>query len=270
MPARSSPDELAQQARFIFEGTVEHLQATTMANLPATGRTVVVRVDKVVQAPPSLNGAAGQSITVQLASRERVKEGQHWLFFTNGWLFGETVAVQSIGHRRITDVPASLAGVAAAPADETTSRDLQARLSDAHTVVTGRVTSVRVPPEPAGPPVAAAGAQEPTRRYSEHDPVWRDAVVQVESVEKGGQVPSNVVIRFASSDDVRWHQVPKLEPGQEGVFLLQQPAGGAAAGPMAVAAAGGEPVFTISHALDVRPSDQLAHIKQLIGTAPEP
>jgi len=269
MPASSTPDELAQQARFIFRGTVERLRAATMANVPVTGRTVVVRVDEVIQAPPALSRAAGQSITVQLASRERVKEGQQAVFYTNGWLFGESVAVQSIGHRPPTGVPAALAGPAAAPAQETVSRDLQARLSDAETVVTGRVTSVGVPPAPAGPPVAAAGEPGTTRRFSEHDPVWRDAVVEVSSVEKGSQVPSSVVIRFPSSDDIRWHQVPKLEPGQEGVFILQQPAGGAAAGPMAAAAAGGEPVYTISHRLDVRPTDQLAHIKQLMESAPD-
>lgn len=104
MPARSSPEELAQQARFIFRGTVEQLQAATMTNVPVTGRTVVVRVDEVIQAPSALAHVAGQRITVQLGSRERVTVGQQAVFYTNGWLFGESVAVQSIGHRPPTGV----------------------------------------------------------------------------------------------------------------------------------------------------------------------
>ena len=66
-----------------------------------------------------------------------------------------------------------------------------------------------------------------------------------------------------------WHDVPKLQPGQEGVFLLHRPAEATAA----AAAAGftpeaGQIVYSVSDSLDVRPSEQLGHIKQLIDTVP--
>ena len=149
MPTSSSPDDLAQQARFIFRGTVERLQAATMAQVPVTSRTVVVRIDEIVQAPPAMTPFAGQSITVQLAPRERVKEGQQAVFYTNGWLIGESLAVQSVGHQPLAGVPAALAGPVAAPPLQQESRDLQDRLNDAELVVTGRVTSVQAPVEPA-------------------------------------------------------------------------------------------------------------------------
>ncbi|MFL5759970.1 MAG: hypothetical protein ACJ789_09535 [Thermomicrobiales bacterium] len=260
-----SPDELAKQARFIFRGTVQRLRATTMADVPATDRTVVVRVDEVVQAPPALAQTAGQEITVQLGSRERVKQGLQATFYTNGWLFGESLAVRSIGHRPLPAIPASLAGPTATPAQESVSRDLQARLSGAEMVVTGRVASVRIPETPtAGLAFGVEGQPRGAERYSEHDPLWREAVVNVDSIEKGRGKPKSVVVRFPASDDVRWRNVPKLEPGQEGVFILHQPAG-VAAGAAAVREAGG-PVYAVSHSLDVRPSEQLGQIKQLIST----
>jgi len=260
-----SPEELARQARFIFRGTVRHQHATTMPDVPATDSTVVVRVDEVVQAPPALAKSVGQEVTVQLGSRERVKDGEQATFYTNGWLFGESVAVKSIGHRPLAAVPAALAGPVATAAQESTSRDLHARLSDAELVVTGRVASVRMPETSAdaisfGIDAHPGGAE----RYSEHDPLWREAVVDVDSVEKGSGKPRSVVVRFPASDDVRWRNVPKLEPGQEGVFILQQPTGAAAV--PSFAAGAGERVYTVTHPLDVRPNDQLGHIKQLIAT----
>jgi hypothetical protein len=242
-----------------------------MAEVPVTGRTVVVRIDEILQAPPAVTPFVGQPITVQLAPRERVKAGQQAVFYTNGWLAGASLAVRSLGHRPVTDVPPALAGPEAAPAQQQASRDLQNRLSEAELVVTGRVTSVQAPAAAAAPVgMAAAEAQpEGVARVNEHDPVWREAIVEVASVEKGSPNTKQVSVLFPASDDVLWHNVPKLEPGQEGVFILQRPAAAAeAAAAEAFALDADTPVYTVLDPLDVRPSGQLGHVKQLIETAP--
>jgi len=235
-----------------------------MASYETTARTLVVRVDEIIQAPAVLEKWVGQEVTVQLGPREQVKDGQQAVFYTNVVQLGESVAVQSLGHRPPTAIPAALAGPAATPTEELASRQLQAELSDAHMVVTGRVTDVRVPQEAPAAPVAAADEPAQVQYYSEHDPLWREAVVQVDSVEKGTQSSQSVVVRFPASDDVRWQDDPKLQPGQSGVFILQQPPGQIAADSASLAA-GAQPVYTVT---TVRPSDQLGHIKQLIDTAP--
>src|SRR5689334_3151552 len=102
MPAKPRPENLAAQAKFVFQGTVTKLKATTLPGVPATDHTVIVRVDQVVHAPDALVDLAGHEITVQLARGERVKPNQSVVFFTNGWIFGESVAVQSIGHEAAT------------------------------------------------------------------------------------------------------------------------------------------------------------------------
>ena len=100
MPASSSIDNLARQAQFIFTGTVSRLNAVTVAAFEPNPNTAVVRVDEVVQAPPALGDQTGKEITVWLKRPGTVVAGQQALFFTNGWLFGETIAVQEVAHRK--------------------------------------------------------------------------------------------------------------------------------------------------------------------------
>src|SRR5947209_377768 len=98
MPRRSRADELAERANFVFLGTVLRLQDATLAAVEDRTRTVVVKVDQVFHAPDALAHTAGQEITVLLARGETVATGQQVVFYTNGWLLGESIAVQSVGH----------------------------------------------------------------------------------------------------------------------------------------------------------------------------
>src|SRR5947207_14232072 len=101
MAATSRAERMASEARFVFEGTVVALGRATMEQVPVSDRTAVVRVDAVIQGPVELNNFSGQEITVELASREKVEVGQQLVFFANPWLFGRSVAVQSLGHHAI-------------------------------------------------------------------------------------------------------------------------------------------------------------------------
>src|SRR5205085_8933985 len=101
MAQNSKAEELAEQARFVFEGTVKKLKASTIPQVDDKSRTVIVKVNKIRQSPPSLSHYGGQEITVKLAKGETVKVAQQATFFTNEWLFGKSVAVESIGHTPI-------------------------------------------------------------------------------------------------------------------------------------------------------------------------
>ena len=66
--------------------------------VPVTESTAVVTVDEVVQAPPMLANRAGRDITILLSDPAQVQEGQQATFFTIGWIIGEDIAVQEVGH----------------------------------------------------------------------------------------------------------------------------------------------------------------------------
>jgi len=224
MLKQSKDEGLAQQATFIFQGTVNKLRASTIPSVPVTEKTVVVRVDEILRAPDTLAHYKDEQITVQLGSREQMKKGERAIFYTNIWTVGESLAVQSVGHTAVNkgSAPARMRSRPAPAADGEADRGLQAQVTDADTVVTGKVISVRVLDEPSGYAAhnsTAAGRFQP---ISEHSPLWQEAVIEVAGVEKGEDIPKQIVARFPSSMDVRWYEAPKLRPGQEEVFLLKK------------------------------------------------
>src|SRR5262249_35248457 len=100
MPTTLSPSEMAAKASFVFQGTVQQLNAATIPDVSDKSNTAIVRVDRTIQAPRALSHSDGQNITVHLAGPEGLKAGDQAVFFTNAWLFGnEGVAVRSMGHQ---------------------------------------------------------------------------------------------------------------------------------------------------------------------------
>jgi hypothetical protein len=242
-----------------------------MSSVAATPKTAVVRVDQVLEAPEALDDFTGREVTVGLGSGERLKEGQQAIFYTLGLSLGEGLAVRSLGHRDARRAAGLQSAVAAGgdPVDSLAQRDQRTHVESADVVVTGRVTDVRLPAEAEATRALAAGAAgEPgaARPISEHDPKWREAVVQVDAVEKGAP-PRELVVRFPESTDVRWYRAPKFRPGDQGVFVLHKtPAAEAAAGPPAerpaAAREGGPEVYTALDALDFQPLEQLGQIRE--------
>ena len=49
MAEQAHPDDLAQEARLVFRGTVQRVKASLMAEVPASEQTCVVRIDEVLQ-----------------------------------------------------------------------------------------------------------------------------------------------------------------------------------------------------------------------------
>jgi len=212
--------DLLKQAQFVFKGTVRQANASAIPAIEASANTAVVRVDQIVQAPAALSHYGGQEITVLLTGDEAVKSGDEFTFFTNEWIFGKGVAVRSLGHLPVSASAATFAAAGPDPVRTLAHRQLVTRVDDADLVVSGKITSVSLPEaEGAGAPEAPSPRRLAPR---EHDPHWREAVVEVSQVHKGAHPGKTVVVRFPSSHDRMWFSAPKLAPGQEGHFVLHK------------------------------------------------
>ena len=271
-----SHEQLARNARFVFHGTVGSTAPREVRTAPGA-QAVTVRVDDVLQGPEKLNSYEGRDVFVILKKGEKVEKGERAVFYANGVAFGETLELESIGH-----LPAQrTAGLraAAAPATVLKKRDVQERLESADIVVVGKVAAVRLPPSDRTPRTTARGlaasAAAPERGpITEHDPKWREAVIEVDRVEKGSRNPKQVVVRFPASDDVRWFRSPKFVAGERGVFILQRSEEGAvpaargrATGAKALAAAKGPDVYTALDAEDKQPPELQEEIGMIVRGA---
>jgi hypothetical protein len=228
MPARSRKTKKTRKPTFVFKGTVQKLKSATMSAVPVDDRTIVVSVDQIISAPAILSKLAGQKITVRLSSRKKIKPGQEIIFHTVSWIYGDSIAVQSLSEEPVKSSHMTMLAAVSDPIDQHTQQVKQDRFDKADLVVSGKVVSVRLPSEPAGAKkTKGAGpslvAQTTMRKpVSEHDPKWREAVVEVADVHKGSHGKKQVVVRFPASTDVMWYHAPKFQPGQQGFFMLQK------------------------------------------------
>ena len=96
--ARKSVEDLVRESSLSFTGIVTHAEAATMEDVPIDRRTVVVQIDAVLHAPPSLRNLVGSQVTVQLAPRSKVLAvGDAASFFTEPVIFGDTLVVREVG-----------------------------------------------------------------------------------------------------------------------------------------------------------------------------
>ncbi len=224
---RASPSQTteASKATFVFKGTIKQLKSATMKDVPVDERTAVVTVDQIIEAPADLTGYSGQDITVQLSGRQKIKAGQELIFHTVSWMYGDGIAVRSLNQERIKAGHAALLSATIDPAERRVQREQREHFQAADLVVSGKVLAVRLPTEakPKAKGAAAIASEQPLRQpISEHDPKWREAVIQVDDVHKGGHRKKQVVVRFPASTDVMWYSAPKFHPGQQGYFALHK------------------------------------------------
>jgi len=211
------------KATFVFEGTVKKLKAALMKSVTVDAHTAVVHVDQVLEAPANLRHLAGTDITVQLVERVKTALGESFVFHAAGWIFGESVAVRAVTQEPVQRAHAPLLARGGDPVAHRADRELQNRVNDADLVVSGTVVAVKLP-EGSEPQVRAVrgAADVAGKPVSEHDPKWREAVVQVADVHKGEHAADKVSVLFPSSQDVRWYKAPKFHAGQQGYFVLQK------------------------------------------------
>ena len=238
--ARTNMQKLAEQSNFVFQGTVSRLNASTERQVPASASTAVVRVEKVIQGENMASDIAGKEITVLLLKPRSVTVGRPVLFFSNVAVIGKSLAVQEVGHVDVTR-SSTMVGEVTAYAKSQPERDLQRRIAGADLVVTGTVASIRSP-ERKGP------------LPSEHDPEWTEAIVTVQSTDKGSP-QQRVTVWFPASQDIGWFRAPKFKEGQSGVFLLRRTRERGLQG------------FTALDPLDVQPVAERDRVRRMIARA---
>ena len=274
MPGKIKANDAVNDAKFLFKGTVQKLDASTMTHVPKDEPTAIVRVDEILQAPPALAKTLGKQITVKLAKGAKPKVGEQVLFHANGWLFGDSVAVESVKQEMPAQAKTMLAERASDPTRNLKDQELRKRVADADMVIEGEVSSIHLPQSES---VTATRAVSPIKPVSEHDPKWREAVIDVGVVHKGEPTTKQVVVRFPSSTDVQWHRAPKFHTGDRGVWLLQSPkqapvadtAKRAAPGAFAMTATAvpGAAVYTALSPMDFQPANRLDTVASVIRTA---
>ena len=242
----------AEQAPLVFTGHVVKAKAATLPGIAASD-TAIVAVDHVVAAPPMFMAISGSQITVRFGKLALPSVGSAQTFHTKGWIYGQGIAVDALRVETEQTKPMAAAALRSA---HSTAKDgaLAARLKTAQMGVVGEVTAVRP-------------MEVQTTRISEHDPVWHEATIKVDEVVKGKKGTTEVSVVFPQSDDVRWHNVHKYSPGQQGIWLLHKGSTPAAHGlaPKAALAltAVGDSLMAL-HATDFLPLEELGRVKALL------
>jgi len=278
MATTPSEEEMARQASFIFKGIVLKLKASNVTQVEAVdrSRTIIVRVEEITEAPEAFMDFKGQEVTLKLreGGGERLKVGDQALFYTNGWIRAENLAVEEVGHHLVED--AGTESVAASNDDaggHPSAREMRKRLSSADVIVTGRVTDIRIPESEEPGIVGSSTLEKPARFFptSEREPKWREALVRITEVLKGAHEQKEIVVRFPATEDARFHQAPLFSTGQEGIFILhktRKTSESAEDRPPATAtdeeAETASTAYTALHPADFQPPAQLEQIKKLV------
>jgi len=230
---------------FIFTGKIRKRLAATLSLVDVSELDAVIAVERVLRRPPGVVDFTGQDVTLRGASAVELDDDRTALFAANGWLYGESLALievarmderQSNAERQIKEAEQRAAAEA-----------LRDRLRRADLVVVAVVERTN----PAGDK-----EQPPT---SEHDPLWWEAWLEVESVEKGDAPRQQLRVLYPSSTDEFWYESPKFKAGDEGVFLLQRDQ--KEHGPVQYRVRG----FTALHPLDFHPRERLDELRRLLG-----
>src|ERR671923_1569551 len=257
VPQSTDRAALTTKSSIIFSGTVSQLAATSFADVPKSAQTIVVRVDSVEKKPAAVSLKRGDNVTVEVKDPSAFQEGARARFYTDGWIFGSGVAVKELGHdlgAAAESAPASSAEMRPHSQDQISDQELMDRMKASDFVVVGRITDVRkwnVPKPKSGAP----------SRVTEHDPDWHEAVVEVQSVLKGGKVKGNkVVVRFPSRNDVAWVSSPKFAKNQRGIFCLNRDQS------TTTTSMGGQPanVYTCLGHGDALPISEEARVRSLL------
>jgi hypothetical protein len=250
--SKKQVNKYAAESAFVFVGKVVKPKAATMEGL-ARDNTAIVQVERVISAPDIFSSLGGHQITARFKKASDIKKGGSLTFFANGWIFGASVAVDVVGTAAETPAPAAASLVRDAKVSMTDSM-LKARIDSAELGVAGRVAAV-------------ARSDKGVTHISEHDPNWHEATIDVDEVVKGKKDVKQVKVLFPNSDDVRWHNVGKFAPGQQGIWLLQpgqkQDTKGIPAKVMAAVPAGPD-VLTTLHPCDYLPLHELERVRALV------
>ena len=251
MADRSLKDLIAS-SQVAFTGTVQAIGQSSVPGVAVDDRTVVVRVDQALNAPPEVELGPGTQVTVQLSGDlPKLKVGDRATFFADPAVYGDGIAVTEVG--RLRDDPAA-AGALVASLEEPASGIEQAlaeieqdsfiaHAQEADLIVRARVVRLE---EAQTPEVAR-----------EHLPLWWVATFEADLVAKGdapglGEGGGSVAAVYANSIDIQWRTWPKPKAGQGGLWLLHDSEEEVAS----------LAPFQLLHPEDLQPSTQLDALRE--------
>ena len=207
--ATAAAQVTAAAAPLVFTGRVVKIGDVSFADVPRSDRTIVVSIVSVVDKPDAVSLKKDDTVTVEALDPSAFTVGHVYRIAATGWIFGAGLAVREVSHE------GAEGKAAMSPAD---SR-LASQIDNADSIVVGKVVQVR------DAPVIAGRDDAPV---SEHEGLWKEAVVEVSNTIKGTVADKQVVIRFPASNDVAFRDVPHFSVGQSGTFLMHQPVAGRA------------------------------------------
>lgn len=207
--AQESRREVIRKSNFIFSGTIVKMNTANIEIVPPAP-IAIVRVDEVLDAVSPYEQMRGKEITVLLATAKNRRAGAKQVFFTSGWYYGKTLGVKETPNNLvITEKLEVLKNRIAVERVNIRNDSLRAELLKAVLVVRGTVVDANIKVE-----------KKPGLE-TEHDPEFRKAIIEIKEVLKGRTTETRIEVIYASSEDVMWHESPKLAKGQEAIFLLQ-------------------------------------------------
>ena len=219
-------------AKFIFKANIEKVGSATIPEISDVSKCIVTKINEVFYAPSDFADWTGRSITVVVKDPEKKKVGSEMVFYTNGWLYGKSLAVieiESIDAGQISK--------------EQVLKEVQAgkdsrvreRLRKSELVVSGEILDVKETKKQSA--------------RSEHDPKWTNAVIRIDTLIMGQIAENDVIIQFASSKDVMWANSPKFTMGEKGIWLLRRSE---------------DKVYTVIESMDFYPIEKLEYIQSLL------
>ena len=243
MMSPSSTVDARENATFVFEGEVVEVGASTEPSYPPGGPPVIVRVERVLLSGAPMANRGGSVMTVELGPGEEVRAGERYEFFTLPRLFANTIVVTSLGHGPAGGPEADAA--AADPVEAYARRELRKHVPEVDLIVVGQVTAVRL---------TNVDKWQPTNRK---DPELREADIAVSEVLAGTpparakRREAKVVVLFSGSPHRAWSDAPKLEVGQQSMFLLHS----------IVPEPGSDAHYICIHPTDMQPLSRAADVR---------
>lgn len=240
--------EQVQSAPFIFVGRIVQPGASTVREIAPQPGLAVVLVEDVYRAPVSLGALKGTRLTIMLDRKRPTEKGTRTLFYATSWMYSDGIAVVEVARASVpADAKVMLERVVRA---ELLGEDekLADRLRRADLVVTGLVESVS--------PIEA----QRTSLTSEHDPVWWRSDLLIDRANKGQLKEPRLAIAFPASLDEYWIDVPKLQAGQRGLFILHRQSDSKRARLR-------PPLPAVLDPLDVQPMTQAERVRALLKLA---
>lgn len=207
-PQLSVFEQYTPQSDLVFSGTIL-LTGTSTIDADDVSDLAIVEVDEIFKGQENFKSFKGRKITIKLKDPKSSVEGNKYIFFTKGWIFGESIGVVEIGNKPVApstnlkEVQTEVNKVEQTEDD----KQLVKRLSAAELVVSGKIINIT--------------RFKVEEEATEHSPEWQKAEIKVDKVIKGTSTSETVSILFAGSNDVMWYDSPKFKKDEEGIWLLK-------------------------------------------------